>query len=106
MVSQIHVWTHLAHGNGRMISPVWYNIRRVGPQQYLLQGEHDVDVGWMNDVRGTDSRGEKVGRIVPRFAADGWDKDAYEEVITHTSAQEQLVNMIIAQIQLLPWGGG
>ena len=85
-----------------MISPVWYNIRRTGVEKYSLTGEHDVDRSWMEEVRSTDSAGEVVGRILPRFAVEGWDKDAYEEIITSQSAKEELTRIILEQITYFP----
>lgn len=86
-----------------MISPVWYNIRRVGVGKYHLTGEHDVDSSWMYEVRGMDSKGELVGRILPRFAVEGWDKDAYEEIIKSQAAQEEFTRVIIEQIMYVLW---
>lgn len=82
-----------------MVSPVWYNIRRVGPSNYEITGEHDVDKSWMEEVRSTDTEGNIVGRILPRFAVEQWDRDAYEELIASASAQEELARIIIAQVK-------
>ena len=82
-----------------MVSPVWYNIRRVGPSSYEITGEHDVDKSWMEQVRSTDAEGNLVGRILPRFAVEYWDRDAYEELITNVSAQEALTRIIIEQVE-------
>lgn len=83
-----------------MVSPVWYNIRRVGVAKYELSGEHDVDVSWMHEVRGHDSQGEIVGRILPRFAVDQWDREAYQELMTNEDAVKGLTRIIIDQIEL------
>jgi hypothetical protein len=101
MVSEIHVLTSMqgTKSNGSMVSPVWYNIRRVGPSQYEMSGEHDVDKSWMEEVRGKDAEGNIVGRILPRFAVEQWDRDAYEELITNVAAQEELTRIIIEQIK-------
>lgn len=82
-----------------MVSPVWYNIRRVGVAKYELSGEHDVDVSWMHEVRGRDSEGEIVGRILPRFAVDQWDREAYQELMTNDHAVKILTRIIIDQIE-------
>lgn len=82
-----------------MVSPVWYNIRRVGPSKYEFSGEHDVDKEWMEDVRGVDAEGNTVGRILPRFAVDYWDREAYEELVTSAIAQEELTRGIIEQVK-------
>jgi hypothetical protein len=86
-----------------MVSPVWYNIRRVGIAQYHVSGEHDVDVNWMNEVRATDSRGDIVGRILPRFAVEGWDREAYQELATNVVAQTEFTKLIVQQIKYLSY---
>jgi hypothetical protein len=81
-----------------MVSPVWYNIRPVANSMYDLSGEHDVDINWMEEVRGHDSRTEIVGRILPRFTLDRWDNNAYQELIGNTEAGDELTRIIIEQI--------
>lgn len=34
-----------------VISPVWLQVRRIGDGQYEVQGTHDIDQGWVKDVR-------------------------------------------------------
>ena len=85
-----------------MVSPVWYNIRRIGTAKYEISGEHDVDVSWMQEVRGHDSGGEIVGRILPRFAVDQWDKQAYQELISNKDAIEELARIILEQVRYFP----
>ena len=81
-----------------MVSPVWYNIRRTGEATYELGGEHDVDISWMNEVRGKDLRGEIVGRILPRFSVDQWDRTAYQELAENVDAAKSLVKLILEQV--------
>lgn len=81
-----------------MVSPVWYIIRRVGVAQYTLSGEHDVDMGWIDEVRSQDDQGEIVGRILPRFAVEGWDRDAYAELISNVDAEKELIKIIVEQV--------
>ena len=81
-----------------MVSPVWYNILRVDVGMYDLTGEHDVDVNWMTEVRGRDSREETIGRILPRFAVDGWDNVAYQELLESQAAAEDIVRKIVEQV--------
>ena len=89
-------------GNSRMVSPVWYNIRRTGEGKYELGGEHDVDVNWMKEVRGKDSRGEIVGRILPRFSVEQWDKNAYQELAENVEAAKALIKLIVEQVTYRP----
>ena len=88
-----------------MVSPVWYTIRRMGDAMYDLHGEHDVDKSWMEDVRTTDSQGNIVGRILPRFTVEGWDQAAYQELAGNPEAGEELTRIIIDQVkyQSLPF---
>ena len=85
-----------------MVSPVWYNIRRTGIAGYTLTGEHDVDKSWMKEVRGIDSNGKPIGRILPRFAVEGWDKQAYQELMTNLQAQDRLYDLLVEQVEYLP----
>jgi len=85
-----------------MVSPVWYNIRRIDTAMYDLTGEHDVDIPWMEEVRGHDSRGEIIGRILPRFTVDGWDRTAYQELMGNKEAEEALTKLIVEQITYSP----
>ena len=81
-----------------MVSPVWYNIRRIDSGVYDLSGEHDVDISWMEDVRSHDSRNERVGRILPRFAVEGWDKAAYQELMENKEAGDEITRIIVQQV--------
>ena len=85
-----------------MVSPVWYNIRRIDTGMYDLSGEHDVDISWMEDVRAHDSRNERVGRILPRFAVEAWDKAAYQELMDNKEAGEEITRIIVQQIMYSP----
>lgn len=82
-----------------MVAPVWYTIRRVGEAMYDIRGEHDVDESWIQEVRGKDSRGDTVGRILPRFTVEGWDQAAYQELMENLDAAEELTRMIVEQVK-------
>ena len=86
-----------------MVSPVWFTIRRVGEAMYDVRGEHDVDVSWMQEVRGKDSREETIGRILPRFTVEGWDQAAYQELLANPEAVEELTRVIIEQVKYFPF---
>jgi hypothetical protein len=88
-----------------MVSPVWYNIRRVGVGEYIITGEHDVDVSWMKEVKTHDLRGDVVGRILPRFTFEGWDKSAYQELSQSNEAMNEIIRMIIEQVKYTPHSG-
>lgn len=38
-------------GKFNYVSPVWLQVLRKGPKQYELGGAHDIDAGWVKDVK-------------------------------------------------------
>ncbi|GAQ80172.1 chitinase domain-containing protein 1 [Klebsormidium nitens] len=50
------------------ISPCWYQVKIGADGSTTLQGGHDVDQGWIKDVR---SNGQPSPRIVPRLILEG-----------------------------------
>jgi len=57
------------------ISPVWYQI--TPPQAGIdFQGRHDVDQGWMKEVRHTEG-GVDAPLIVPRIHFASWSSESY-----------------------------
>ncbi|KAJ3210369.1 Chitinase domain-containing protein 1 [Dinochytrium kinnereticum] len=72
------------------ISPVWYTIKPTGEKSFGLEGSHDVDREWINEV--TVPTPEVSPKIVPRFQMADFEKDhilmlahADEEVIAKLS---------------------
>lgn len=47
-----------------LISPVWLQVKRVGRNNYQLAGTHDIDKGWMKDVR---EASESTNDFLPRI---------------------------------------
>lgn len=37
-----------------------------------IKGQHDVDKGWMNEVRTANGNTDPFPKIVPRFLFEGW----------------------------------
>ncbi|KAG1445031.1 hypothetical protein G6F56_010059 [Rhizopus delemar] len=74
------------------VSPVWYYIQRRSPMQFDFDGEHDVDLGWMNEVKDTSSG---KGSIVPRFQFRGWTG---EDLRAFVASQEES-GLLAKQIQ-------
>ncbi|KAG1162358.1 hypothetical protein G6F37_002236 [Rhizopus arrhizus] len=68
------------------VSPVWYYIQRRSPMQFDFDGEHDVDLGWMKEVR--------KAKIVPRFQFRGWTGEDLRAFIA--SAEES--NLLAKEI--------
>jgi hypothetical protein len=85
-----------------MVSPVWFVIHRVDVGKYQVGGDHDVDISWMEEVRGKDSRGDVVGRILPRYGLGGWDRDAYQELLGGPEAQQELIRIVVDHVKYHP----
>ncbi|KAI8073187.1 hypothetical protein BC940DRAFT_329916 [Gongronella butleri] len=94
-------------GKFDFVSPVWYGVRRFRGQ-YVLTDEQDVDKEWMDEVRGKDARGRKVGKIVPRFQMQDWDVKDYRAFVDMLREGRELTKLLLNQIKQVvrPFGHG
>ncbi|CAG8596330.1 5275_t:CDS:2, partial [Diversispora eburnea] len=61
-------------------------------------GGHDVDQGWIKNVRVKREDDEKImGKIVPRFEFHNWNQLDYENFIRNPEEAEALVNVLIKE---------
>ncbi|XP_071618012.1 chitinase domain-containing protein 1 isoform X4 [Heliangelus exortis] len=75
-----------------LISPVWLQVKRRGKERFQFTGLHDVDKGWMKDVR----KSSKNIKIVPRVLFDGWTYQDFESVFGSEDEIEELSkNMVL-----------
>ncbi|XP_063800832.1 chitinase domain-containing protein 1 [Pseudophryne corroboree] len=75
-----------------LVSPVWLQIRRKGRQSYQVTGLHDVDQGWIKDIK----RNSKSTKIVPRILFDGWSYQDFESVF---SSEDEIEDLSDAMVQ-------
>ncbi|XP_075043956.1 chitinase domain-containing protein 1 isoform X2 [Mixophyes fleayi] len=75
-----------------LISPVWLQIRRKGRQSYQVTGMHDVDQGWMKDIK----KNSKRTKIVPRILFDAWTYQDFESVF---SSEDEIEDLSDAMVQ-------
>lgn len=76
------------------VCPVWFLIRRrAAAEPFELVGDHDVDRGWMADVRGNDSEAPPL--ICPRFHFDGWSLPQVVQLLGERLARSALVRAIV-----------
>ncbi|XP_064423115.1 chitinase domain-containing protein 1 [Latimeria chalumnae] len=68
------------------VAPVWLQVKRRGSRMYQVSGLHDVDQGWIKEVR----KGSKNIRLVPRVLFDGWTYQDFESVFTSEDEIEEL----------------
>ncbi|NP_001087530.1 chitinase domain-containing protein 1 isoform X1 [Xenopus laevis] len=74
-----------------LISSVWLQIRRKGREAYQVTGLHDVDQGWIKDIRKT----SKSTQIVPRILFDGWSYQDFESVFNSEDEIEELAGAMV-----------
>lgn len=77
-----------------LISPVWLQILYNRKGDYKVAGLHDVDQGWIVDVK----QKNPSSKIVPRVLFDGWSASNYDTLFSSTSEiqsmSQTLVNVI------------
>ncbi|OXB73807.1 UNVERIFIED_CONTAM: hypothetical protein H355_010353 [Colinus virginianus] len=74
-----------------LISPVWLQVRRRGKERFQFTGLHDVDKGWMKDVR----KNSQNIKIVPRILFDGWSYHDFESVFGSEDEIEELSKSMV-----------
>ncbi|RUS16882.1 chitinase domain-containing protein 1 [Endogone sp. FLAS-F59071] len=80
------------------VAPVW------GEQKYELTGGHDVDKGWMDEVRGQ-VNGKLVGKIVPRFQFQAWSRDDLVALIQSESEWDSLIHLLTEECKKHDFNG-
>lgn len=76
-----------------IISPVWLQILRKGELRYEISGTHDVDSGWMRDVK----ESGKITKIFPRVLFEHFTDADYSKILTY---QEEVTAAAIAIIEV------
>ncbi|XP_073514796.1 chitinase domain-containing protein 1 isoform X1 [Phyllobates terribilis] len=74
-----------------LISPVWLQIRRKGRQSYQVTGLHDIDQGWIKDIK----KNSKSTQMVPRVLFDSWTYQDFESVFSSEDEIEDLSDAFI-----------
>lgn len=66
ILSAAHQWNNHGYDVAKifgakfdMISPVWLQVRHTGNKKYEITGTHDIDSGWVEDVRKAGPPGQK-----------------------------------------------
>ncbi|CAO1409059.1 unnamed protein product [Diamesa hyperborea] len=73
-----------------IISPVWLQIVRKGDLKYELAGTHDIDSGWINDVK--KSGGSK---IYPRVLFDHFTDKDFSKMLTFQNEIDVVSKMLL-----------
>jgi len=72
-----------------LVSPVWLQVK----PDYTIGGEHDIDLGWVEDVRETGSR------LVPRILFDGWTGRDFVSLFQDQTKLSQLRKLLLKTVK-------
>ncbi|CAF3520953.1 unnamed protein product [Adineta steineri] len=68
------------------ISPVWFNVKRIGYKKYRIDGTHDIDSEWVKFLKEKNSD----IRIVPRVAFEKWTSGDVHALFESEGEKQQL----------------
>ncbi|XP_072032262.1 chitinase domain-containing protein 1-like [Amphiura filiformis] len=78
-------------GKFSLISPVWLQVKRQGNNVFVVNGGHDIDKGWVQDVK----KGQRDVKVVPRLLFDGWSRGDYKAVFNSEDVLQNLAKTIV-----------
>ncbi|XP_060072967.1 chitinase domain-containing protein 1-like [Ylistrum balloti] len=82
------------------VSPVWLQVKRKPGGAFLIQGSHDVDRGWADEVTAG-----KHAKILPRVFFDGWNGKDYGALFSSEDAMEDCIQVILDFIKKNKFAG-
>ncbi|XP_021355543.1 chitinase domain-containing protein 1-like [Mizuhopecten yessoensis] len=72
------------------VSPVWLQVKRKPGGAFVIEGKHDVDHGWVDEVTAG-----KHAKILPRVFFDGWNGKDYGALFSSEDAIEDCIQVIL-----------
>lgn len=72
-----------------IVSPVWLQIVRLGEQKYELRGTHDIDRGWVAEIKAGG-----VKKVFPRILFDKFSDTDFSRMLT-LKQERGIVNQLI-----------
>lgn len=102
-----------------VISPVWLQIIRLSSGQYEMQGTHDIDASWVDDVRTAAKRKNKSKHnrsqdcsflilhhlVLPRILFDRFTDKDFSKLLTHEDEKQNVVKLIAETCQRYSFNG-
>ena len=77
------------------ISPVWFSVKRTSFEKYIIEGTHDIDVKWIETLKGN----HPDLRIVPRVVFEKWPVANVHALLQSEDEKQQvaatLVNLLV-----------
>ncbi|XP_058060684.1 chitinase domain-containing protein 1 [Anopheles bellator] len=79
------------------VSPVWLQVLRKGPKQYEIAGVHDIDDGWVKDVK---KAGSSINnRVVPRVLFDRFTDRDFSQLLTYPEERFIVAKLLLATVR-------
>ncbi|XP_058125108.1 chitinase domain-containing protein 1 [Anopheles ziemanni] len=79
------------------VSPVWLQVLRKGPKQYEIGGVHDIDDGWVKDVK---KAGSIINnRVIPRVLFDKFADRDFSQLLTYPEERTIVAKLLLATIR-------
>lgn len=80
-----------------IISPVWFQLLRTnGESVYELAGKHDIDAGWIKDVRKAGRSGKKkTTKFYPRVIFEKFTEGDYSKMFSSASERQMIYELIV-----------
>ncbi|XP_317335.3 chitinase domain-containing protein 1 [Anopheles gambiae] len=76
------------------VSPVWLQILRKGPKKYEVAGVHDIDDGWVKDVK---KAGSTINnRVIPRVLFDKFTDRDFSQLLTYPEERTIVAKLLLA----------
>ncbi|XP_037033847.1 chitinase domain-containing protein 1 [Bradysia coprophila] len=79
-----------------IISPVWLQIVRLPNGDYQMNGEHDVDSGWLKDVR---NAAHNKNKITPRVLFEKFSDKDFSKLLTYEKERTTVISLIVKTCQ-------
>ncbi|XP_067935278.1 chitinase domain-containing protein 1-like [Watersipora subatra] len=88
------------HKKFTLVSPVWLQVSPKGSSEFVMNGGHDIDRGWVKEVlRGKDNS------IVPRVLFDKWSIPDYQKMFSSEANMGKCAKTITSFIKKHGFGG-
>ena len=78
------------------VSPVWLRITPTAERSYSLVGVHDVDAGWIEEVK---RKGDKT-KIIPRLLLENWKPEDFVRLFRDRDRQKTFLDVIIQALNV------
>ncbi|XP_077990422.1 chitinase domain-containing protein 1-like [Glandiceps talaboti] len=74
------------------ISPVWLQVKMATENGYFIQGGHDIDQGWIADVK---RKGKRNVKLLPRLLFDGWTPQDFKSLFSKEKYMQHLAETVV-----------